>query len=462
MISDTDLEAGLRDLRTRADEIPPPPAGLAELTRARYRAQRRSRAAWAAGGLVAALVLVGVPVAASMLAVDSDRGQAASERTVVPSPSEGLYALPTRGSLADDQEWLAGITARDWQPVTDGATPPGGELPDPAVDTRRVAFAGDVYSGRVALVLGLDDGRLGYAWFTGPEGADAAEMEPASDPSTIGPDAALALLDAPAPGASETLVVVAHDGDRVDLGLTVVEASGKLRADRFDLPVEDGVAVVEAELPEVLWSWQDVRVHRSAGGTRAFQLVDSARLRGGAGPVASPGDVAAADPRGLVGGIAPEITRSIVADQLAGYGLSAEQAAPTLLAAAPVDAKGRYGELYGMTHPSGATSTWVVVGHYQHPQEGAEIYDLPPAPAGTGLLDRAIAVPVRSTMLVSAPGAGVRAELLGAAGEVLGTVPLARGTGAVPLTGVAATVTVRVLDADGEVVAEAPVTRLGK
>jgi regulator of protease activity HflC (stomatin/prohibitin superfamily) len=51
-VSDTELEAGLRALRTRAGHIAPPP-DLAERTRARYRAQRRSRAGWAAGGLTA-------------------------------------------------------------------------------------------------------------------------------------------------------------------------------------------------------------------------------------------------------------------------------------------------------------------------------------------------------------------------------------------------------------------------
>ena len=72
-ISDIELEAGLRDLRGRTDHLTPAPADLAQRTRERYRAQRRTRTAIAAGGLLAVLVFVGVPVAGLDFAADPQR-----------------------------------------------------------------------------------------------------------------------------------------------------------------------------------------------------------------------------------------------------------------------------------------------------------------------------------------------------------------------------------------------------
>jgi hypothetical protein len=61
-LSDHDLEGRLRDLRLRADAVGAPPTDLAETVRARHRRQRRSQARFAAAGLVAALLFIGVPV----------------------------------------------------------------------------------------------------------------------------------------------------------------------------------------------------------------------------------------------------------------------------------------------------------------------------------------------------------------------------------------------------------------
>jgi hypothetical protein len=97
-ISDLELEAGLRDLRARTDHLAPLPADLAHRTRERYRAQRRARTAMAAGGLLALVLFVGVPVAASTFLADPQHGQAAipSRHTFTPAAPTGLYALPTR------------------------------------------------------------------------------------------------------------------------------------------------------------------------------------------------------------------------------------------------------------------------------------------------------------------------------------------------------------------------------
>ncbi len=456
-ISDSDLETGLRDHRARAAAIAPPPADLAERTRARYRAQRRSRAALAAGGLVALVVFVGVPVVASTLA-DAPAREVAdrSARTFVPAPPAGLYAQPTRGSLPDDEDWLTAVTALPWAPVI----PDGYDLgvPDPPVDTRRVAFAGDVTSGRVALVLGMVEDTVAYAWFTGPAGAAVDEMTLATFPSEAGPDHVLALRDAPDLSAeSVTLVVVAAPGDSVDVGLTpVVEASGTVRSDSFGVDVVDGVATVDMDVPVFVMSrGGDVRVRSASGQDRPLQMADSDRLLGGTRET-PPTDVVPADPRGLLGRLPdPQAGRWATGSQLAVYGLAADQAQPTLLAAGPLGSRvNRYGELYGMTHPSGATSTWLV-SYSPGTTNGGTMSEFPAAPAGTALLDRVIAVQAMAGVLVSAP-AGVEAQVVNGSGAVVLTVPLERGSGTAPLTDQRYGTTVRVLDVDGTVLAETP------
>ena len=134
MISDTQLESGLRDLRGRADHLAPPPADLAQRTRQRYRAQRRARAALAAGALATLVVVVGVPVAASTFLGEQGRTAAPSDRPaadVVPTLAE----LSTRGSLAGDPAWLDAVEQLPW-----GSAP----ADEPPVTARTVAFAGDV------------------------------------------------------------------------------------------------------------------------------------------------------------------------------------------------------------------------------------------------------------------------------------------------------------------------------
>jgi hypothetical protein len=457
-ISDTEVEAGLRRLRTRADEIAPPAADLAQRTRERYRAQRRTRAAWAAGGLVAALVLLGVPVVASTIGAQPLGSEVAtpSERTFTPSPPTGLYALPTRGGLADDEDWLAEVAALEWP---DGAEqPPGIPTPDAPVDTRRVAFAGDVPSGRVALVLGMDGRFVAYTWLVGPRGADAGEMVPATSPTHAGPDDALILIDAPSPSAPTlTLVVVGQPGDRASRSLTpVVDAAGKLHTDRVDLDVRDGIGIAQVAAP---WPWGGPAGNvQLEGVSRGAQMVDSDRLRGDRTQLEISPSVPLEDPRGLAGRTRREPAASMAMSMVTNFGLTEEQARPTLLAAGPLGARlGQYGELYGMTHPSGATSTWLLTYAPALPDHGAQIYEGPLAPAGTALLDRVIAVRAMNGLLVSAP-AGVGAQVLDTAGAVLTTVPLEGGAGTGSLDEPAAAASVRIVDGDGDVLGEAPVT----
>lgn len=86
-----------------------------------------------------------------------------------------------------------------------------------------------------------------------------------------------------------------------------------------------------------------------------------------------------------------------------------------------------------------------------------------PAPAGTALLDRILAVATMNALLVSGPAAGVTAEAYRADGTLLATVPLTRGAGVTPLSPPSPSAspleTVRILDAGGGLLAEVPVER---
>ena len=458
-ISDFELETRLRDLSARADDLAPPPRDLVQLTRERFRSERRHRIALGAAAVAAVLVFVGVPVLASTLAADPQRAEVAtpSGRTFTPSPPTGLYALPTRGSLADDEEWLAAMTEQDWGPVDPQVLAGGIEVPDPPADSRRVAFAGDVPSGRVALILGMDGTRVAHAWFTGPRGAAPDQMSLATVPGHAGQNDTLALVDGSGPTApSVTLVVVTEPGATVTRGLTpVVEASGEVRREDVDVVMDDGIGIAEIPTP---WAWGALgpMVHvQGANAPQSMQMEDSVRLRGGmpgVGPTA-----AIADPRGLGDRIQRDQAEQAAAWQLEMYGLSEDQARPTLLAAGPLGTRvAQYGELYGMTHPSGATELWVVTYAPEEPDQGGQWFTFPPAPAGTALLDRVIAVRALDGVLVSAP-AGTQAEVLDASGNVLTTLQLDRGSGTGSPDQRGSAVTVRILDGAGNVLAEAPI-----
>ena len=456
-ISDIELEAGLHDLRGRTDHLVPPPADLAQRTRERYRAQRRTRTAMAAGGLLAILIFVGVPVAVSTFAADPQRGQTATDRTFTPPAPTGLYAHLTRGDLADDDEWVDAVAALDWGPVDPSTQPAGLALPDPPIDSRRVAFAGETSSGRVALVLGLDGRYVAYAWFVGPEGAEPDDMALATTPGHVGPDEFLGLVDATGPTADEqSLVVVAMPGDTIAWGApSVVSASGEVDDQTIELDVDEGIALADISVP---WSW-DVDV-RANGQRRGGSLTDSDRSRGGPPTPSIPVDVAIADPRGLAGATQRNVAASIAGSVLDEYGVGAADALPTLLAAGPLGSRtGQYGELYGMTHPSGATELWLVTYLPSRADSGSQIFRFPPAPVGQALMDRVIAVSAMAGLLVSAPEGG-EAQVLDPSGAVLTTIALTQGAGTGPMNDPLAS-KVRILDAAGNVVGEGPVTRIG-
>jgi hypothetical protein len=474
-ISDADLEHRLRDLRLRAEEIAPAPFDLAERIRERHRVERRRRIALTAtgiaAGIAAALVVVGIPTVASGVLGDRRGNEAAgpTQRTSHELPrSRGLYDLPTRGSLAGEDAWLTDVAALAWDGFDPALAAPGSTVPAPAVDTRHVAFAGDVPSGRVALVLGLEGRTTVYAWFTGPYGAEARDMELATMPrEAAAQDELLALMDAlepdPPMDAAEadppvaTLVVVGLPGDSGDRALPpVVEASGEIRSLRADLPMWNGIAMTTVPAGWPLTAG-DLRIHRPHGAAAHLLLQDSFRM-----PDEPLSRVTPEDPRGLAAATGVPMLEELTGQWLQTYALTAAEAHPTVLAAGPLVARGgRSGVLMGMTFPSGATGTWVATWVSGNPDAGVTGYDIRIEPAGTPLLDQVIAVRAMAGVMVSSPS-GVAAQVLDAEGTVLDTLPLVDGAGSGPLSEAGAARTVRLLDARGAVVAEVPLEVIGR
>ncbi|MGY2065820.1 hypothetical protein [Blastococcus sp. SYSU DS0619] len=469
-ISDGELEAGLRDLRVRADVTAPPPADLAERTRARYRAQRRSRTALAAGGLLALALVVGVPVATSGLLSGDRGGEVAVPGSPTQDPAPFLYDLPTRGSLAGDEEWLAGVRELDWiPPELADQLPPGVETPEPPVETRRVAWAGEVAGSRVALVLGRTEQEgpgwtqqegVVQVWLTGPGDAAPGEMVPVGFPSpaTSSPEW-VELFAAPygAP-AQRMVVVVGAPGDeaRVLTGRTAT-ASADVVDQWSAVPMEEGAGALALGETSDWPTGLSVALSRPGQSRPLFAhtTIGEDLSRAWNEPVE------VADPRGLRG-LAHEEVLQGAARQLAGrYGLPLRDLRPTLLAAGAVNGDPETRTLLlGLTFPSGATGAAFVdywTDSFDMAQEDS--FGVTLAPAGTPLLEQVFAVPTSDSITISGPEAGVLAEIHLADGTLHATVPLVDGAGVAPL-GPPSAERVRILDGRGAVVAEAPLSEL--
>ncbi|SFF25933.1 hypothetical protein [Blastococcus tunisiensis] len=463
-ISDSELEAGLRSLRTRADGIAPPPADLAQRTRERHRTQRRARASWAAGGFAALLVLVGVPVVSAVALGGGTTGIAATSTAAPPDQVSSLAALPTRGSLAGDADWLDAAREFSWEYAATESDPLSGSsapVSGPPLDTRVVAFAGDVPGARVALVLGLT-GRPLAAWFVGPVGAAPDQMVLAAPPGETTWRHPLALMDAPDPASdSATLVVVAWPGDEVEL-LTgrAVSADGETAERRIPVPTTDGAGAISTPGPPGWHPETQLWVQQAAGSYNP-QLTVTDRALARERPLP---DVA--DPRGLRGSVRDQDVRAAV-EALAGYyGVPAADLTPTLLAGAPVSGGSRSTVvLVGVTFPSGATTAAQVIvwGDDDAPSGLASQVALTAVgPAGTDLLDRVFVVPssVPGAILltVSGPADAVLAEAYSPDGTLIMRLPLTEGAGTAAAAANPGDATVRFFDRAGSLVAESALT----
>jgi hypothetical protein len=460
-LSDAQLETRLRDLRGLAEAITPAPFDLAEQVRERHRAERRRRVALTAAGLAAALVLVGVPVAASGLIADG-RGEATAPGST-DQPSS-IYDMPTRGSLAGDADWLDAVTRLSWRSAApEPDLPPGAAVVvhDPPVESRRVAFAGDVPGARVALVLGLDS-RPVDAWFIGPVGADPDQMVLAASPGETTWRRPLALMDVPDPASdSRTMVVVAWPGDAATLVTgRSVDAAGKTTEHREPVPLTDGAGAI-AVRGTATWPAEVQLWVRQSAGSYSPELTITERALGVHGPLP---DVA--DPRGLRNGVRDEDLRAAVEALTGYYGMPAGELGLTLLAGDPISGGSRSSVvLVGATFPSGATTVaQVIIWGSSDSASGlaSQVALTEVAPAGTELLDRVLAVPSSVPgaylLTVSGPTAAVLAEAYSLDGSLIMRLPLTAGAGTTAVTAPMDGLTVHLFDGRGSLLAEGPLT----
>ncbi|SNS78356.1 hypothetical protein SAMN04488107_3773 [Geodermatophilus saharensis] len=241
-MTDTDLDVREALDRLAAEAGPPRGADAADAAVTLARRQRRTRAAWAAGALAVALLGAAAP------AVLPDAGPvpgetAGGQHTQQAAPA--LPDLPTRGSLAGDEDFVAGVAAIDWS----GPLGRDGAVLRPPESSRHVAFAGELPDGRRwALVTGEDEGQLLHAWFGGPAGAAPDELALIAPPERSGRGATVAVLDTT--GAQPVLVVVTRpfDGARYSPG-TVRLGDGSIGRVWTELPGDDGVLVAEVPAP---------------------------------------------------------------------------------------------------------------------------------------------------------------------------------------------------------------------
>ena len=357
--------------------------------------------------------------------------------------------------MAGDDDWLAEVAALPWWPESPHRDP-GMELTEPEVDTRHVAFADDVPSGRVALVVGSSGREVVHAWFVGPRGAQPSQMTVADFPGAYESDV-VALVDGEPEADTLTLVVVAQPADVIMRPVvSLPDAEGNTPATSETLDLDDGIVVMEVERR---WAESDAGlfVQRDDGSGVGVAISASGRVE-----ITPLTEVDPADPRDQDRNGEPSPWLATNTGQLLrAYGLTEEQARPTLLAAGPLGAR-RVGELVGITFPSGATGLWLTTYGSDNPDTGDNSVtgiQLPFGPAGTDLLDRVVAVRTDGGLVVSAPS-GVRADVLDAAGSAVDTVPLREGGGTGPLTDSTGT-SVRIVDGSGNVVAEAPIETLG-
>jgi DNA-directed RNA polymerase specialized sigma24 family protein len=254
---DADLRRELADLAERLAGWTADAAGTGAEVAAEVSARRRRRR------LVALAAACALAAGTVVVATGQDPAPApAADRdsSTPPPPLVDVTDFPTRGSLADDVEFLDAMTRRQWAGAPTAGSPVGFT---PAPGTVRVAFAGDVPGGRWALLVAEpeqgddrpavppDDDVL-TAWFTGRPGAPPRDMELSTHPYPLGTGTTPALLD-PATG---TLVVVAAPGDAVEVSERAeVDADGITSRTWRSVDTADGVAVARLAPMALPWTW---------------------------------------------------------------------------------------------------------------------------------------------------------------------------------------------------------------
>lgn len=243
----------------------PPPTNPYERVLAKRQKSDRRRLSTLAAGLAVLMVAVLVPAGLSLLSARDDR--VATPPTV---PEVDVFAGPTRGSLASDATFLQALTQLSWSQPGEVALDPDEDLfPNPPVETRHVAFAGDVPSGRWALVVGpntaqpvgdaadpdlqTDLGSLSEVagvWFVGPPEATPDQMQMVTIPRGLSSQQPTSLYD----GTTGSLVVVAAPGDSIEISpRPEIAADATMTRTFVDAGAVDGVAVTLAEANPYLY-----------------------------------------------------------------------------------------------------------------------------------------------------------------------------------------------------------------
>ena len=437
------------DLRAHLHSRPTPraPEGLVESTRALHRQRRRTQAGVVATGLAVALLFGGVPAlrAALPLPGGSDVAAPSTPARTSPDPLASLFDLPVRGPLADDTGWLTAVAALPWE--ADGSGP----LPQ----TRRVAWAGDVGTERIAMLLGRGNAQAPLVtWFTGPAGAAPEQMTQVTSVSTVAQNQPLAFADVPDGASAGVLVVVGSPGDTAEyLAGTAVSADGRRQEVRQQLPSVDGVAAAEVDGPFDLSTGARVVVSRDGRRVDTMSYLSTDRADAAVQALAR----GVSDPRGLAARVSAAAVGAAFSSGRATYGSGLDGATPVLLTAGPTAGGGEL-VLIGWTFRSGATVLAAAVTEVTADGSGSSSWALDPQPAGVPLVDQPVAVLFDTDLALSGPSGAVTAEAVAPGGALLTTLALESGSGTWGMGDGPTPATVRFLDAAGTALAEVRVT----
>lgn len=350
-----------------------------------------------------------------------------------------VLAGPPRGSLAGDAAFVEAVRNRPW-----------GTDDDPPVADREVVLATRTPAGVVALVVADGTARTRGVWLTGPADADAADLR-VWIPDRLASGRPATLL---VPGPAEAvLVVVAGSDEAVEVSpRLVVDRAGRTSRTWTPVRADDGVAVVT--VPDVTAGLAAaVRVRRDSAVVHRSGFPVPADDAPAAAPVALPALRADTPADAHVVG---EAVRRIAQP----LGVPPGSLRPRLLWAGGLTRTGGLGTVAVLTVPVPGGGRLVTThGRVGPPGTGREIpCGTTPLPAGTDPLTLTVAAVCsvfdgveveadRSWLVLTAPAAAVRAEVLDGRGVVLDTVDLAMG-GAVARAR-DGTVAVRTLDGSG-------------
>jgi len=334
-------------------------------------------------------------------------------------------------------------------------------------------WADDVETERWALVAGIeapappaapaDDAPLAVAWFVGPRGATAEQLDMQHRIRDVDRQLPTALTEYRTGDGvfDSTTVVVAAPEDRIQVSLRPeIAASGTVTREFEELPPRDGVAVVFDTHSAIGDPPLRYRVLRDGSYVtlRPDSEVDSVppldqdpaatvpleRLRDA--PPGHPGDTAAP---------------TLIADVLAGTGLPPDQVAATVLWAGDlpsVVSESARATVMGVRLPSGALYVGGVLG--LDGLEGPFVVVCGSELRAAGPVERLVVVlhcssvppsdppDAAERLIVLGPPEATTARVLDAQGQVLGSNPMVDGVAVVPMPDNLATV--EVLDASGD------------